>query len=319
MKNKNIKIAVTSRSFSKNKNLRRELQEKYDNIKFNDLGLKLHGDALINFLKGSQKAITALEVINSDVLKKLPELRVISKYGVGLDMIDMQAMKNHNVKLGWTGGVNCRSVSELVISFSISLLRHISESHLEVLSGTWRQHVGGLLSGKTVGIIGCGNIGKDLVKVLQPFNCPILVNDIENYEEFYKKYNIKAVEKEELLAKSDIVTLHTPLDESTENMLSVEKISLMKSDAILINAARGGLVDEHALKEMLIEGRLGGAALDVFSIEPPNDRELLELTNFIVTPHIGGSSYEAIMSMGRAAIEGLESNEYCLSVEKKVQ
>jgi phosphoglycerate dehydrogenase-like enzyme len=306
VKNEETKVAVTSRSFSRNSVLREELLQKYSNVKFNDEGLKLEGDMLVDYLKGCHKAITALEVIDEDLLSNLPELKVISKYGVGLDMIDMQAMQKHNVELGWTGGVNRRSVSELVISFAIALLRHVPASHREVLSGTWRQHVGGHLSGRTVGIIGCGFVGQDLVKMLQPFECSILVNDIKNQDEFYKQYNVKAVDKEELLAKSDIVTLHTPLDESTRRMLTAERLSLMKSDAILINTARGDLLDENALKVMLMNGKLGGAALDVFSTEPPEDKELLDLPNFIVTPHIGGSANEAIMAMGKAAIDGLK-------------
>ena len=308
MKNKEIQVAVTSRSFSRNDILRKELLHQYKNVKFNDDGLRLQGDVLIDFLQGCHKAITALEVIDNDLLRRLPNLKVISKYGVGLDMIDMQAMKNHNVKLGWTGGVNRRSVSELVISFAIALLRHVPASHREVLSGTWRQHIGGNLSGRTVGIIGCGFVGQDLVKMLQPFQCTILVNDIKKHEKFYKKYNIREVEKEELLANSDVVTLHTPLDDSTRNMLTDRRLALMKPNAILINIARGGLLDENALKKMLISGRLGGAALDVFSIEPPQDKELLELPNFIVTPHIGGSAHEAILAMGRAAIDGLSDS-----------
>ena len=309
MKNEEIKVAVTSRSFSRNDILRKELLHQYKNVKFNDDGLRLQGDVLIDFLQGCHKAITALEVIDDDLLRRLPNLKVISKYGVGLDMIDMQAMKNHNVKLGWTGGVNRRSVSELVISFAIALLRHVPASHREVLSGTWRQHIGGHLSGRTVGIIGCGYVGKDLIKMLQPFDCPILVNDIQMYDDFYKQYNIKVVEKEELLTNSDIVTLHVPLDDSTRNILSAEHLSLMKPDAILINIARGGLLDEDALKQMLMNGKLGGAALDVFAIEPPTDQELLELPNFLVTPHIGGSAYEAILAMGIAAIDGLDNNK----------
>ncbi len=309
MTNSEIKVAVASRSFSRNKMLRNEVIERYSNVKFNDNGLSLKGESLVDFLQGITHAIIALEKIDSYILSQLPELQVISKYGVGLDMIDMQAMQKHNVKLGWTGGVNCRSVSELVISFAIALLRHVPASYKEVLEGTWRQHVGGHLSGRTVGIIGCGYIGKDLVKMLQPFDCPILVNDIQMYDDFYKQYNIKVVEKEELLTNSDIVTLHVPLDDSTRNMLSAEHLSLMKPDAILINIARGGLLDEDALKQMLMNGKLGGAALDVFAIEPPTDQELLELPNFLVTPHIGGSAYEAILAMGIAAIDGLDNNK----------
>ena len=123
---------------------------------------------------------------------------------------------------------------------------------------------------------------------------------------FYNKYNVVAVEKEELLERADIVTLHVPLDQSTQNMLSIKRLALMKKSAILINVARGGIVDEIALKNMLLNNRLAGAAFDVFLLEPPQDQELLSLPNFLVTPHIGGSSQEAILAMGRAGIQGLE-------------
>ncbi len=301
-------IAVCSRSFSLNEILRQELLQRYKNVTFNDEGTKLEGEVLVDFLRGHSKAITALEVIDDSVLAKLSGLGVISKYGVGLDMIDMDAMRNHGVRLGWKGGVNRRSVSELVISFAIALLRHVMAANREVLSGIWRQHMGGYLSGRTVGIIGCGHIGKDLVQMLQPFGCPILVNDIQDYSDFYEQYGVQAVSIEDLLAQADVVTLHVPLDGSTRNILTAERLALMKTEAILINAARGGLVDEEALKVMLKEGQLAAAAFDVFAVEPPQDTELLELPNFIVTPHIGGSAREAILAMGRAAIEGLDNN-----------
>ena len=306
MKNEDIRVAVTSRSFSKNRVLRESLLEKYNNVTFNDKGIKLEGNVLIDFLKGHQKAITALEKIDDLLLSELPELQVISKYGVGLDMINMDAMQKHGVRLGWTGGVNKRSVSELVISFAIALLRFVPRSNKEVLLGSWRQHIGRQLSGKKVGVIGCGFIGKDLVKMLQPFKCKIIVYDIIEYKDFNEKYNINFVGLEELLKQSDVVTLHTPLDKYTKNLLSSEMLSLMRADAVLINAARGGLLDEFALKAMLVNGKLAGAALDVFSSEPPEDKELLNLPNFIVTSHIGGSSNEAIINMGMAAIKGLD-------------
>lgn len=307
--NQNAKVAVCSRSFSRNKILRSELSKHYKNITFNDDGLQLKGDVLIEYLKGHDKAIVALEIIDDHVLENLPTLKVISKYGVGMDMIDMNAMRSHNVRLGWTGGVNKRSVSELVISFAISLLRHVPAAQREVLSGTWRQHVGGQLSGRTVGIIGCGHIGKDLVPLLHAFGCTVLVNDIRDYSDFYSKHKIKAVSLDELLIESDIVTLHLPLDSSTRNILNEKRLGLMKPTAILINAARGGLIDEKEVKKMLIEKRLAAAAFDVFTIEPPEDNELIQLPNFLVSPHIGGSSEEAILAMGRAAINGLEVNE----------
>ena len=308
--NLQTKVAVCSRSFSNNPVLRAELLARYQQVTFNDAGLQLKGDSLVTFLKGHDKAITALETVDEDVLARLPELQVISKYGVGLDMIDMVAMRKHGKRLGWAGGVNRRSVSELVIAFAIAMLRHVPAANREVLSGTWRQQVGGYLSGRMVGIIGCGHTGKDLVQLLQPFGCPVLVNDILDFPDFYKAHGIRPVVLEELLAQSDLVTLHVPLDESTRGMLDETKLALMKPTAILINAARGGLVDEIALKHMLQNKRLAAAAFDVFSVEPPTDQELLSLPNFLATPHIGGSAHEAILAMGRAAIDGLDENNF---------
>jgi D-3-phosphoglycerate dehydrogenase len=216
-------------------------------------------------------------------------------------------MERHGVSLGWTGGVNKRSVSELVISFAISLLHETHTANKQVLSGTWRQIKGRQLTGKTVGIIGCGHIGKDVAILMRAFGCPVLAHDILNFPKFYSEHSVTPVGLEELLASSDVVTLHLPLDDSTRNILSAERLAMMKPGAILINAARGHLVDEAALKSMLIEGRLSGAAFDVFCMEPPDDTELLGLPNFIATPHIGGSTEEAVLAMGQAAIEGLDN------------
>ena len=304
------KIAVCSRSFSRHPILRAEILSRFANVTFNETGRQLEGLELIAFLKGHNKAITAMELIDETLLSALPELQVIGKYGVGLDMIDLVAMRKHGKQLGWISGVNRRSAAELTLAFAIVMLRHVVAGNRDIISGSWRQMMGGQLTGRTVGIIGCGNIGKDLIKLLEPFNCPILVNDIRQYPEFYAKFKlIQQVSKEELLTHADVVTLHVPLDDSTRNMLTGERLSLMKPTAILINAARGGLVDETALKEMLKEKRLAAAAFDVFVQEPPKDQELLELPNFLATPHIGGSAEEAIIAMGHAAIDGLDNGK----------
>lgn len=303
------KVAVCSRSFSRDPTLRAELLARYRHVTFNDAGRQLKDETLVAFLRGHEKAITALERIDESVLAQLPELRVISKYGVGLDSIDLNAMRAHGKRLGWTAGVNRRSVSELVISYAIAMLRHVPSANCEVLAGRWRQHVGGYLTGRTVGIIGCGNIGKDLVLLLQAFSCRILANDIRDYANFYATHGVEALGLDTLLQQSDIVTLHVPLDDTTRGLLNAARLAKLKPTAILINAARGGIVDESALKQMLREKRLAAAAFDVFELEPPQDRELLALPNFLATPHIGGSALEAILAMGRAAIDGLDQNE----------
>lgn len=304
--NRTDRVAVTSRSFSRHPVLREELLARYAHVTFNDAGRKLEGEALVAFLRGHCKAITALERIDEQVLARLPELKVIGKYGVGLDMIDLDAMRRHGKRLGWTPGVNRRSVAELTLAFAIALLRHVPAAQREVRAGMWRQLVGGTLSGRTVGIVGCGSVGKDLVALLQPFGCRLLANDLVRYEDFYAAHSVEAVGLEDLLARADVVTLHVPLDPSTRNLLDARRLALLKATAILINTARGEIVDEYALKQALMTKRLAGAAFDVFAQEPPSDRDLLELPNFLATPHIGGSAEEAIIAMGRAAIAGLD-------------
>jgi phosphoglycerate dehydrogenase-like enzyme len=302
------RVAVTSRSFSRHPVLRAELLAKYPETIFNDAGLSLKGPALIDFLRGHDAAITALETLDDALFTTLPEIKVIAKYGVGLDMIDLPAMARHGVRLGWTAGVNRRSVAELVIAFAISLLRHVPESASELRSGRWRQIAGRQLSDCVVGIIGCGHVGKDVARLLNAFGCRLLTHDIRDFPEFYGRHAIESVSLDDLLLRADVVTLHLPLDQATRGILDAKKLGLMRQGAVLINAARGGLVDEAAVRKMLESGQLAGAAFDVFATEPPQDLELLSLPNFLATPHIGGSAAEAILAMGRTAIRGLEEN-----------
>jgi len=301
------RIAVASRSFSRHPVLRAELLALYPEVTFNDSGASLSGVELAQFLAGHDAIITALEKIDEALLAQLPDLKVLSKYGVGYDMVDIDALRRRGIRFGWTGGVNKRSVSELVIASIIALLRHVPRGYREVLAGGWKQLQGRQLTGRTVGIVGCGHVGKDLAVLLKAFDCKLLAHDILDFPDFYAAHGILPVGFDELLSSADIITLHLPLDATTMNILSAERLARMRPDAILVNAARGGLVDEAALKTMLQTGKLAGAALDVLAIEPPDDSELLALPNVLVTPHLGGSSEEAVIAMGRAAIAGLNS------------
>jgi phosphoglycerate dehydrogenase-like enzyme len=307
MKN-STSIAVTSRSFSRHPILRKELLDRYSNVRFNDEGLSLEGEQLIDYARGCKKLITALEKVDEPFLAALPELEVIGKYGVGTDMLDKEAMVRHGVRLGWEGGVNRRSVSELALGFMLAMLRVTPLANREIREGTWTNLKGRSLSDRTVGVIGCGHIGKDLVGLLRGFGCKILAHDLLEFPDFYAANDVMPADLHELLSSADIVTLHVPLDSSTRNILSADRLAMMKPDALLINTARGGLVDEVALKGLLQDNRLGGAAFDVFATEPPTDTELLTLANFFSTPHVGGSSEEGILAMGRAAIRGLDIN-----------
>ena len=301
-------VAVCSRSFSAHPTLRAELLARYPDARFNDAGKSLDGAELVDFIGDAEKAIIALETLDAPVITQFSKLKIISKYGVGLDKIDLRALADAGIRLGWTPGVNRRSVAELVISLAISLLRRIPFATSEVKAGRWKQYSGRLLSAQKVGIVGCGHVGKELVRLLQPFGCTVLTNDPVEYTDFYQEYNIQPVSLQHLITEADVISLHVPLDNSTRNLFSQDKLQKMKPGSILINTARGGIVDEEALLDALKQGPLGAAAFDVFASEPMYDDRLLSLPNFIATPHIGGSSVEAILAMGRAAIDGLDNS-----------
>jgi phosphoglycerate dehydrogenase-like enzyme len=298
-------IAVTSRSFSRHPVLRAETEARFSDVRFNDEGKSLAGEELAAFLGGRRRAITALETIDDALLSQLPELELISKVGVGTDMIDMAAMERHGVRLAWHPGTNRRSVAELVIGLTIAVLRHIVPANRGVLTGEWKQQKGRELSGRTVGIVGFGSVGQDLAKLVRAFDCPVVAHDVRAIDA--EPGVLVATGIDDLLERADVVSLHVTLSDETRNLIDARRLALMKDDAVLVNTARGGLVDEDALRDALAAGRLGGAAFDVFAMEPPGDRGLLELPNFVATPHIGGSTEEAILAMGRAAIAGLSS------------
>lgn len=302
------RIAVAARSFARNAALRAELSARYSEVTFSDSVQLLSGQDLVRFLHGHDSAIIGLERIDDGILSQVPDLKIISKYGVGLDGLDIEAIAQRGIRLGWIGGVNRRSVAELTLSFALALMHRVPETAFALRDNNWQKLVGRQLSGRTIGIIGCGFVGQDLVHLLKPFGCRILAHDIREYPEFYAANHMTPVALHELLRESDIVTLHVPLDASTAGMIGAAEMAMMKPGSGIINAARGGLIHEEALVEALRSGHLAGAACDVYAIEPDANPRLLSMPTFLGTPHIGGSTQESQLAMGRAAIEGLERN-----------
>ncbi len=302
-----MKIAVTTTSFSLNETLRNELMEIFPNCKFNDSGKKLGGKELVDFLDGADGIIVGLEKIDASVIDALPKLKIVSKYGVGFDNIDLKYCKERKIIIGWTPGVNRVSVAEMALAFMIMLGRNLFKTSVQLKNGVWNKDGGFDLHGKTVGIIGVGNIGKEMVRLLRPFECNIMVNDIVDQATYYKEYDLSDSSKIEIYRTADFITIHTPLTDLTANLINRDTLSMMKKNAYLINTARGPIVNPLDLKWALKNEVIAGAALDVYEQEPPDDNELLALENIICTPHIGGNSYESVLSMGRSAINHLRN------------
>jgi D-3-phosphoglycerate dehydrogenase len=301
------RIKVTSRSFSRHPVLKQELLKLFPNSVLNPDGPPTGLTNIAEFINDADGMILGLEEMDRAVLEQLKNLKIVAKYGVGLDNLDINAAEELKITVGWTGGVNKRSASEQALGFMLGLSRNLFFSAFPLKNGKWEKEGGSFLTGKTVGIIGCGHIGTDLIYLLQPFNCRILICDILDKRGVVDTYGVTQVSLDELLAETDVVSLHVPLTELTQSMVTEEFLKKMKSIAYLINNSRGPVVNQKALKNALQEKIIAGAALDVFESEPPDDLEFLALPNLMVTPHIGGNANEAVLAMGRSAIGHLKT------------
>jgi D-3-phosphoglycerate dehydrogenase len=247
--------------------------------------------------------------VTERVLDALPNLKIISKYGNGCESFDFQAMKRRGVSFGYTWGVNKLAVAELALGFMLMGLRYVMPLNVAMRAGERpRLRNGRFLTGRVVGIHGCGNIGKEVVRLLQPFGCTIIACDIKDYADFYKQWNVEPVSFDELLARSEVLTLHLPKTKQTLGLYSRGVLGRLRPDCLLINTCRGGIVDEDALLERLDSGALGAACFDVFAIEPAENDRLLRHPNMLATPHIGASTEETRLILVRAAIRGLANS-----------
>ncbi len=299
------RVAVTPPAFCKSQSLKTELLGHFPNAVFNEKDRYLSGPDLVDFLTDADAAMIGTDPINTELIRSLPKLRMISKYGVGLDNLDPEALSRARIELRVTSGTNRRSVAELALGFMIGLCHNMSSGSEELKSGSWRREGGQELTGKSIGIIGCGNVGQELVRLLQPFQCRIWVHDIADRSKFCRKFGAVETGFEEIIEEVDILTLHVPLTENTENLIDKSVLATMKPSAFLINTSRGRVVNQGDLHQALVSGEIAGAGLDVFWEEPPIETEFLQLPNLMVTPHIGGNARESIDAMGRAAIQNL--------------
>ena len=299
-----MKIKVSTVAFSKNSLLVTELKRNFPDAEVNVKGVRIPENELADFYGEADGIIVGLEKITPELLDRLPKLKIIAKYGVGLDNIDIDACKERNIAIGWIGGINKRSVAEMTLGFMLALCRNLYTTSNQLKKGEWNKNGGMQLSGKTIGIIGAGNIGQEVINLLKPFQCKLLVNDIIDLP---RTENILFTQttKELIYREADIISIHTPLTSETNNFINKSVFEQMKKTAFLINTARGEIVNQNDLKTALKEEIISGAAIDVYENEPPEDLAFLNLPNLICTPHTGGNAVEAVIAMGISAIEEL--------------
>ena len=256
-------------------------------------------DDLIKILPSCSALIVRNKTqVRGSLLEAAKNLRVVGRLGVGLDNIDVQACKDRNITVIPATGANNVSVAEYVMAGLLMLSRGCYQSLDAVGAGMWPRErmVGGEIFGKTLGLLGFGGIARDVARRAVAFGMTVIAHDpfLPDDAPFWKEYGVTPVSFDEMLHSADAVSLHIPLTEQTRNLFGAERLALMKQGAFLINTARGGIVDEAALAEALLSGRLGGAMVDVFSHEPlPQGSPLAGAPHCLLTPHIAGVTHES--------------------------
>ncbi|MBC7114930.1 MAG: D-3-phosphoglycerate dehydrogenase / 2-oxoglutarate reductase [Archaeoglobi archaeon] len=243
--------------------------------------------------------------VDKDVIDRARKLKVIARYGVGLERIDVEYAKKKGIEVVNSPLGNVDSVAELAILHMLATLRRLVEADRSVRRGEWdrKKFESYELKGKTIGFVGFGNIPRAITRKLSGFEVEFIAYDPYVDEETMRAMNVRKVGFDELLSTADVISLHVPLTEETKHMIGRREFEMMKPNAVLINTARGKVVDEDALVEALEQGRIYGAGLDVFYEEPPRNQKLLSLPNVVLTPHIGGMTKEANRRMAFELVE----------------
>lgn len=263
---------------------------------------KITTEGLAQELKDADILIAGTEKITEQVFLNAPKLKMISRVGIGLDGIDFDLCEKYGVRVAYTPDAPTMAVAELCVGMILDLSRQITHTDRNIRKGIWKRHMGTLLYGKTIGIFGMGRIGKSLVHLLAPFNVKFMVHDIDPDIAFSRLHRVELATKVDVLKYSDIVSVNLPLKEDTYDYITARELDLMQRHAILINSARGGIVNEDDLYEALRSGMIAGAGVDVFEVEPYNG-VLCELDNCLLTCHMGASTVDSRTDMEVQAVE----------------
>jgi len=305
MELKHAHILVTATSYGKNDTrLKTELEALVASVTYNPTGKPLTSQQVAELLPGIDGYIAGLDIIDRSALEKADHLKVIARYGVGVDSVDLAAAREKGIVVTNTPGANSVSVAELALGLMLALARQIPEAVTAVHQGKWPRLSGLSLENKTVGLLGLGAIGKQLAIRLRGFDCRILAYDPFADKAFAAENRIQLASLEKVITEADFVSLHLPLLPETRFLVNADFLAKMKKGSYLINTSRGEVVDEGALLAALESGHLRGAGLDAFTIEPPDpSNPLLQLPQVIATPHLGAQTDGATSNMGWLAMQ----------------
>ena len=264
---------------------------------------KLTESQLSELVSDFDVLIAGTEPITKKVLTQAPKLKLISRVGIGLDSVDLISARERGIKISYTPDAPAPAVAELTLTMMLTLLRSVHISNLKMHAGQWERIFGRRLSKITVGIIGVGRVGTHLLRCMSGFGkIHILANDIVPNRQLDKEFNLDWVSKEQIYKEADLISLHLPLTPLTKNMICYEQLFQMKKDAFIINTSRGSIINENDLHQVMIEGRLGGAAIDVFENEPYQGK-LAEIDRCLLTAHMGSMSIDCRSQMEIEATE----------------
>jgi D-3-phosphoglycerate dehydrogenase len=268
-------------------------------------GKKLSEDDLVAYAAGADAMVVGIEKFTTRVIQAGKKLKVMAKHGAGVDNIDMETATKNKIVVTSAPGANSDAVADMTMGLFLALARSIPFADRSVKGGGWPRMAGTQMNKKTLGIIGVGQIGKKVARRAAGFDMEILIYDVVNDEEFASQYGASYLPLDDVVKASDFISIHVPLTANTRNLISTREFGLMKKGAFLVNIARGGIVDEAALYTALKEKKIGGAALDVFTQEPPAGSPLLSLDNVIATPHMGGYTMEALNETGMICVRNI--------------
>lgn len=246
------------------------------------------------FVRDADALIVGADPVTRRVLDAGPRLKAVAKHGVGVDNIDLAAALARNIVVTNAPGGNTDAVAEMALTLLLALWRGVPRADRTMRARRWEPRLGRQVRGRLLGIVGLGRIGRAVAERAQALGLQVIAYDVIEDQEYAVGHAIQYIDLGELLRTADAVSVHAPLSPATRGLLGAHELALMRPDAVLVNLARGGVVDERALAEALTTGRLAGAAVDVFDHEPPWDSPLLGLENVILTPHIAAYTPEAM-------------------------